>query len=644
MKTFHPIFAPLLTGSLMLAFPAMAQTEDDHETASTPSIEPVVVTATRSAIRKEEAPSGYTEVTRDDVERKPATSLADLLGDLPGVAVDNERDGRSQIRIRGFEPSQTLMLVNGRRINNTDALVGHSNFRLTQLPTAAIDRLEVVRGPLSSLYGADALGGVVNAIIRPPEDEWTGRVRTRVGVTDPRPGGEERNLSLYTAGPLGERTGALLSLDFLNRNASRNPDEEGVDEIEGREAVTGYGSLFHRPAAGHEIEVFFNVADDQRRANLGEDGERRLDLLRYSAGIRYDVEIGPWDARFDAYRSRSESESRHVDREDEHTDDVIDVSASRHWGQGQEVTAGADYRRESFWRERGGEREFGDTVTHRGAFVQNRSYLLEDRLIVTLGTRFDDHTNYTGEITPSAGVVYNFTDTTRVKADYGRGFSAPDLRRSTDTFEGGPPIPTLVIIGNEDLEPERSDSYSLGFEHDDGQREFGVTLFRNEIEDLINTRCIENCDFRTPANPEVRQYQNVDSALTQGVELEAGYRFGASGIVRANYTYLDTEDRDTGKTLENRPRQRFNLLTEAAVWPGATANLRAEYIGSQRRGSERTRDYTLFHLGMSQELADGFSVQAGIENVTDQRLGDIDDAFSREIRGRFYYVSASWEF
>ncbi|MCH8502766.1 MAG: TonB-dependent receptor plug domain-containing protein, partial [Ectothiorhodospiraceae bacterium] len=77
-------------------------------------LSPLVVTATRSHIRREEAPAGYSEVTRQDIERKPASTLGELLRDLPGVAADNEQDGRGQVRIRGFEPAQTLVLINGR--------------------------------------------------------------------------------------------------------------------------------------------------------------------------------------------------------------------------------------------------------------------------------------------------------------------------------------------------------------------------------------------------------------------------------------------------------------------------------------------------------------------------------------------------
>ncbi|MCE8011497.1 TonB-dependent receptor plug domain-containing protein [Billgrantia desiderata] len=637
-----------LGGSLvcLLAWsPAWAETAETGQ-PRVGSLSPLVVTATRSEIRREEAPSGYSEVTREDIERQPATTLAELLRDVPGLAIDNEQDGRSQIRVRGFNPGQTLILVNGRRLNNTDELVGHSDFRMTQIPTAAIDRIEVVRGPTSSLYGADALGGVINVIVRPPEDTWAGRVQSRLGSVHPRSGGSERNLAVHAAGPLSERVGAMLSLDYLDRDGVLNPDQPGIDEIEGREALSGMGSLFFRPGEGHEVELFFHGSDDERRARRGDADTRELDIRRYSTGARYQFDAPTWTARVDAYRSRSDSEALHLDRRDQHTDDIVDASATYYWGAGQELTVGADHRREHFSRDREGEREHDDTVNHRGVLVQNRGHFLDDRLVLTLGTRYDDHTRYTGEVSPRAGAVYALTPSTRLKADYGRGFSAPDLRRSAADYDFTFATRPLRIIGNPDLEPERSDSYSLALEHEDERHRAAITLFRNDIKDLIDLRCIEFCDpgSRPPGEDELRTYINVDRARTQGVELELGRQFDDGSLLRANYTYLDARNRDTGETLEWRPRQRFNLLAETPVWQGAAAHLRGEYIGSQRRGEVRTRDYTLLHMGLRQSLGHGLSLAAGIDNLTDQRLAEVDDAFINEIRGRFYHASLNWEF
>lgn len=618
----------------------------DQPQDSRKQLEHIVVTATRTEIETKNAPTGYSEVSRSDIERKMAKTLAEMIQDVPGIALDNEMDGRSQIRIRGFEPSQTLILINGRRINNTDVLQGHSDFRMTQVPTAAIERVEVVRGPTSSLYGADALGGVVNAILRPPSDTWTGRVQARTGQVHSDGNPREQGLSLYSAGPVSDKVGALLSLDIVDRDGVPNPDQPGFDEIEGRESVNGFGSLFYRPAEGHELELFFTGSDDQRRARRGSSATRELDIFRYSSGVRHDYTADHWNSRLDIYRSRSETESIHLGREERHTDDILDLSGSWQWSENHILTLGADYRREHLWRETHSVLENDDAVTHRGVLIQNRSSALDERLIVTLGTRFDDHTQYSGEISPRAGVVYALTDNTRFKADYGRGFSAPDLRRSAADYDFTFTTLPLRLLGNADLEPERSESFSVALEHQTDRAQASITLFHNNITDLIDLRCIEHCPpgGPPPGENEVRIYTNVDSAMTRGVELAFTQQLGEAASLHANYTYLDTENKQTGKALEKRPRERLNLSVILSPWENGELNLRSEYTGSQLRGSAWTRDYTLLHLGFSQQLAAQWQVRGGINNLTGQRLAEIDDNYNNEILGRYYYLAANWEF
>lgn len=425
-----------------------------------------------------------------------------------------------------------------------------------------------------------------------------------------------------------------------------SPDEPGVDDLEGRESINGYASVFYQPGPGHEFELFLTGSDDERRARRGSSATREVDLLRYSTGIRYDFEAEHWQARADIYRSRGETESIHLLKEEQHTDDIVDLSASREWAVGQTLTLGADYRREHFWRQTAGIVEHDDVVEHRGALAQNRSSLLDDRLIVTLGTRFDDHTRYSGEISPRAGIVYALTDNTRVKADYGRGFSAPDLRRSAQDYDFTFTTLPLRLLGNPDLEPERSESVSFSLEHENDGVSAAITLFHNDITDLIDLRCIEHCPPGSPpaGENEIRIYTNVDSAITQGVELAYSQQLGNSTRLDVNYTYLDTENRQTGNALEKRPRERLNLSLVTTPWQDGSLNLRSEYTGKQLRGTEWARDYTLFHLGFRQQLTPQLQLQSGINNLTDQRLGDIDANFNNEIRGRYYYMALNWEF
>jgi outer membrane receptor for ferrienterochelin and colicins len=135
--------------------------------------EKVVVTATRSEIDLSEAPGAITLVGAEEIEMKGATDLLDIVRDTPGITLlGTGLGGRKTISIRGTESRHTLILIDGMRIASSDANIGHSNFQNDWFSMEDIERVEIVRGPLSALYGSEALGGVINVISKPISDHW----------------------------------------------------------------------------------------------------------------------------------------------------------------------------------------------------------------------------------------------------------------------------------------------------------------------------------------------------------------------------------------------------------------------------------------------------------------------------------------
>ncbi|HCW96507.1 MAG TPA: TonB-dependent receptor, partial [Pseudomonas sp.] len=136
-----------------------------------------VITATQTAHSELSAPASVSVVTREELDKLPVYSLADAVKYLPGVHINpSSTYGRKEIRLRGLDSDYTLLLVNGRRVNSRDALTFNyaNDFDLSSIPMAAIERIEVIRGPMSTLYGADAMGGVINIITRRTLDSWHG--------------------------------------------------------------------------------------------------------------------------------------------------------------------------------------------------------------------------------------------------------------------------------------------------------------------------------------------------------------------------------------------------------------------------------------------------------------------------------------
>lgn len=160
--------ANLLRGGLcvplFIAAPVMAAEGDDV----------MVVTASATEQNLKDAPASISVITREDLAKKPIQNLKDILQEVPGVQLTNEGDNRKGVSIRGLDSSYTLILVDGKRVSSRTAVFRHNDYDLSWVPAEAIERIEVVRGPMSSLYGSDALGGVVNIITRKVGKEWHG--------------------------------------------------------------------------------------------------------------------------------------------------------------------------------------------------------------------------------------------------------------------------------------------------------------------------------------------------------------------------------------------------------------------------------------------------------------------------------------
>ena len=157
----------LCLSAISCAWPVLA-VDDDGET--------MVVTASSVEQNLKDAPASISVITQEDLQRKPVQNLKDVLKEVPGVQLTNEGDNRKGVSIRGLDSSYTLILVDGKRVNSRNAVFRHNDFDLNWIPGDSIERIEVVRGPMSSRYGSDALGGVVNIITKKIGQKWSGTV------------------------------------------------------------------------------------------------------------------------------------------------------------------------------------------------------------------------------------------------------------------------------------------------------------------------------------------------------------------------------------------------------------------------------------------------------------------------------------
>lgn len=613
----------------------------------------VVVTATASERDVADAPASVTVIDGDELRRRPINDLADALRGAVGVDIGSVGLGREGISIRGMNAEHTLVLVDGQRINSSASAIAHSDFELGWVPTEAIERIEVVRGPMSSLYGSEALGGVVNIITRAATDEWQGSVSSYALINDHGLDGDAYKSGFYVGGPLVPGTlGFNARGEYRHRDALQDTENPALTALDDQRATSGHIGLSWTPDDAQRIDVAVDAGNETQEGVRG--GTRGLSYAfdndvqrrRYSAAHYGDWAWG--DSQVRLYRSTLDRDAWRSDGGDttspnRFVDTVLDGQVDFLAGEIHALTLGAEARRESLEDPNINARG-KQSQSHYALFGQDEIYFNEQWELV-LGSRLDHHDDFGYEVSPRAYVLYRPSDALTLRAGGGRGFKAPTLKQLSPEFESRAAMGGRGIIrGNPDLEPETNQSFELGAAFEQGRWSAGATVFHNDVRNLIET-------VRQPTCYEPGRvclaYDNVARARLQGLELTAGVALSEQWQLSANYTYLDAEDRTTGERLADRSRHRANA---ALAWSPAapfTTRMEVEYIGTQYRSdSEDDRpEYALWHWYAEYDLTADVSLQAGIENLGDERLAN-DEAgvYERADEGRRYFAGVTVRF
>lgn len=615
-----------------------------------------VVTATATERSLQDAPASITVISREDIASRPVQDLEDVLRGTPGLQFNGIGFGRRGISIRGMGEEQTLILVNGQRINTAASAIAHADFDLGWVPVEAIERIEVVRGPMSALYGSEALGGVVNVITRKATDEWRGNISLNGGVPDHSHGGQTHQLGVYAGGPLIEN---VLGLSFTGESRKRQEtadrDDLALSELEGRESQSASVTLSWTPDTAQQIDLMVGSGREDRWRNMRSAGptapeyESHDDIEREQLSLSH---TGNWSwgkSTVRAYRNTLERENSYNTSRlalsnpwQEMTDDIADASISLPLGERHLFSFGGEWRREELKDDSlaSGKAK----AVHRAVFLQDEIQLHEDWSLL-LGSRFDKHEEYGWEKSPRAYLVYNYSDSLTIKGGGGRGFKAPTLKQLSPGYSAIGGGGQFTIRGNPDLSPELNTTYELNADYAGSGWSASAGIFQNNVKGLIQTVCVADCGIR---GQELRNYENVDRARIRGLELGGEIDLPAHLHWGANYTYLDAIDRSNDQRLAGRSRHLANTHLKWTPKHSFSAQVRGEYVGSQvgysRGSSYGLPAYSLWHLELSQQLTPDLTLRGGIENLSDERLADDNVLFNYPEPGRTYHVGLSLSF
>jgi outer membrane receptor for ferrienterochelin and colicins len=653
-KNMHTL---LLKSGLLVLFASTALSSHSFAAKSAVQAETMTITATRTDTLLKDAPGAITAITDAEIREQPARDIVDILTGTAGISLLGRGvGGRKTISIRGSENRHTMILVDGRRIAASDAVMGHSNFENSWIPLENIERVEVVRGPLSSLYGSEALGGVVNIITRPPTDQWRGGFKIGGGILDDS-GGDSTDIGVNFSGPLiKNRLGISLALEHAHEKATPDEDSPQYTEIEGRKILSFSPKLVLTLNKDHQFELFATLTDEERdylSSFRGRDVDYLYELKKYMVGLGWNGKIGPTQSKLSLYKSRIDKLSIKTyldtgsssEAPDIATNEVLDGQTSFEFF-GNLVTLGGEYRLESIQADSLADIGGKDEVTHKALFIQDEIGLFGDRLLLTPGVRYDNHEFFGSEISPRLYALLKITEQWNLKAGYGHAFNAPTVKQVSPGYNAstGP----HSFIGNPDVDPETSDSYEIGVEYFGDSVTAKAFYFYNDITDLIAWNRVGSTG--PGGRFGIFQAHNVAEALIQGVEAEVQAELPYGFDIAATYNYLDAEDTENNIPLSGRPEHSVGFKVKYSFDSlGLNTILRYQYTGKQAFENdademEEVSGYSLWHAAINKKLTSSLDLQLGIENIGDERLADSTDLFPYEERGRFFYTNLRGRF
>jgi outer membrane receptor for ferrienterochelin and colicins len=556
--------------------------------------------------------------------------------------------GRKAISLRGMDSRHTLVLVDGKRIGASDGVIGHSDFQNDWIPAEDIERIEVIRGPMSVLYGAEALGGVVNIITRPVGDRWAFSVLAEGSMTEDARGGDGHRAAVRAAGPLGRGLSLAVTASDSQRDPVATTADARISDLEGRHKRDLGLQLGWQLNEVHRLELEHRSGDEDRTAGMRErSGKRRFfvsdtEIQRRHGALGWQADWGgaqAWRTQLRAYRSAVDMDNLRSNgvvalRPNRLRDRVVEGQASMAPTRSHVLTAGFERRDETLLNL--GLPGGGAEARHQAVYLQDE-WQLTPALGLTVGLRGDRASRFGSEWSPRAYAVWRPAPQWVVKGGIGHGFKAPTLKQiSPDYLEDEGPY---TYRGNAAVRPETNDAVEIGIGWDTADAGVQAMLFSNRVNDLIVTRLTG-----TIAGRQHYVFDNEERARLQGVELGGSLRLARDLKLTLNYLYLDAED-GQGARLEKRARHTLGARLEFVRGP-VDAGLRLEHtrgmlLASPVVGQPLQAVPSIAMLGahLRLQLQPGLSLGVAVDNIGNLRLADESPLFTYAETPRTWRVS-----
>ncbi len=593
----HALLGAALLG---VTLPAIAEETD----ASSSTLDTITVEGSRLNQTEAEIGTSISIITSEDIEKLGFDFALDAVAAAPGVTINQNGGfgGAASVRIRGAATGQTLVLIDGVPVGDPSLTDGSFNF--AYLDTENIERIEVLKGPQSTLWGSDAIGGVVSITTKQPGEGFGGSVFGEYGSFNTFRGGA----SVGNANDIGDFRLAWsgISSDGISKadEANGNPEEDAYDSS----TVSARGGLNLPSDIRLDGSVLWNSSetdfDSYAFGAQGDiaDGDESTETDSLAGNISLQVPL--FDGRFENLFLIGYSD---ISR-DSFTAGVPSYSAEgdRTIYRYQGTVTVDDRNKLAFGAEREDATADGQDASIDGLFALYEFKPVE-KLTLTGGIRVDDHEKFGSETTGRVAAAFSATDQLVLRASWGQGFKAPSIFQSNYicTFCG-------LTEPNANLMPETSEAFDIGLDWSspDGRARAGVTVFDQETENMI--------DFSYTAG-----YDNIALVESRGVELYGAYQFTSWLGVSANYAFIDAED-GNGNQLSRLPETSGDVTFSIDPDGPVSGAILVRYNGEEANTNGTKLDgWTRVDLTGSYDLTDNVELFGRVENLFDEHYQQI---------------------
>lgn len=589
------------------------------------SADNLVVTANRFQQPVNTVLAPVSIVTREQIDQWQPQSVSDILRRLPGVdiAANGGIGQNASVYIRGAESRHTLVLIDGIPLAKS-GIVGAADF--SQIPVSLIQRLELIRGPRSAVYGADAIGGVINIITQ----NSTPGAKIEAGVGSNR-------LQQYN-GSVRHQVGD----DTLMTLAGSYKDTKGFDVQPNSKNKVGDGrSGFHNETFWGGLNHNFNenitgfvrgYGYSNKTGYSSGQYERQLYNHTYETGLNYsnDIYSSFLTGSYQRYKDYNYLTLQGLYNSGTSLDDMtqrnIQWGNSLVVGQGT-VSAGIDWQQQRLTSE--------DTIISQDYKRTNTGYYLTgqqqvETVTLEASVRGDNNDQYGWNGTWQTAAGWEFVPDYRLTASYGTGFQAPTLGQLFGQKR-------FNILPSPDLKPEKSKQFEIGLEGLTGPVSWQLSAYRNKINNLIDYNSVE-----LPSGDWTGDYRNVRAATIKGVEWTGSFDTGIFSH-QLTFGYLDPRRDSDNQVLARRSKHQYKYQLDWNMF-GAEMDVAYQYYGKRLDSNSSQRQlpsYSLVDISASYPVTSHLTIRGKIANLFDK---DYETAYGYQTPGREYYLSGGYTF